>query len=449
MSATNPVLLYFPAIPAPHGMLEPSSLGISQWRIGVPGPNVPWRDDRFRRLSLAFVDTFTPRFGAGCLVWRVQGGFDGAMPSEDDLAALQLAVTFCLLDANDSIDRSDPNGGHYLSTTENGLLVVQPIDVAQGFITQVGGGLLRKVLNGGGRIGEAPIPIAEGAVRILRPALALVSELLGNALFSWLRDPKRSYRRGAAGLRLAMTWHASALQNARSVTVEQRIIALKTGFEALIGSSNSWKCAQGIRQLFEASTRQHAHVLPWKGILWSPNEKADIARRWQKKNGKWTVQHRTDLEDWFMHFAAVRNDIIHEGVVRHLEYRSPRKTSMPHLRRYDGNMFHVAERLLREAIKARLGSHILLARAIEHRQRCDQLAAQLRDLLAARPLAPAPAPAPAATQARTVDELLGLLGVSEVQSVEVRLTQGAWRGLAGLGAPAVPLSEAEAVDLLD
>lgn len=118
---------------------------VSEWRIGVPGAEVPWRSDRFRELATAFIDSFRPRFGSGCLVWHATRGFDGEPPSADDLAALQLVVTFCLLDANDSIDRADPNSGHYLATTENGLLVAQPIDVEQGFITHVGGGLLREV----------------------------------------------------------------------------------------------------------------------------------------------------------------------------------------------------------------------------------------------------------------------------------------------------------------
>lgn len=265
-----------------------------------------------------------------------------------------------------------------------------------------------------------------------------------------------------------MTWHASALQNSRSVTAEQRIIALKTGFEALLGTSNSFECGQRLRKLFRRSTARHAGLLPWQGILWSPNEKKDIARRWKthvlvkNKNGdcerrsKWTVQRRTDLEDWFMHFAEERNNIIHDGaIIGDLTYRSPRATALPHLRRYDGNLFWIAERLLREAIKARVGSHILLARRIEERKLCDALANQVRAALKAAPPAPIPVPPPAG---RSVAELLSLLGASDVRDVEVQgrgagldgasgaVVHGGWQ--ARSDAATLPLSETEATDLI-
>lgn len=467
-AARKPVLLYFPALRAPHGVLEPSSIQVSEWRIGVPGAGVPWRSDRFRELATAFTASFGPRFGSGCLVWHVTRGFDGEPPSADDLAALQLVVTFCLLDANDSVDRADPNSGHYLATSENGLLVAQPIDVEQGFITHVGGGSLRKVYDGGYRIGEAPIPIAEGAVPIRRPALALLSQPLADALFLRLRDPRLRSRRGSAGLRLAMTWHASALQNSRSVTAEQRIIALKTGFEALLGTSKSFECGQRLGKLFRRSTARHAGLLPWQGILWSPNETRDIARRWKthvlvkKRNGdcerrsKWTVQRRTDLEDWFMHFAEERNNIIHDGaIIGDLTYQSPRTTALRHLRRYDGDLFWIAERLLREAIKARLGSHILLAKRIEERKLCDTLANQVAAAFKAAPHAPVPLAPPAG---RSVAELLSLLGASDVRDIEVQVSGAGWDVASGAvvdgewqarsDAATLPLSQTEATDLI-
>ncbi len=44
--------------------------------------------------------------------------------------------------------------------------------------------------------------------------------------------------------------------------MQQRLIALKTGFEALLHTSSSEQCARKLRDLFVATTRRHRHLLP-------------------------------------------------------------------------------------------------------------------------------------------------------------------------------------------
>lgn len=66
---------------------------------------------------------------------------------------------------------------------------------------------------------------------------------------------------------------------------------------------------------------------------------------------------RSELEDWFATLGTARNEIIHEGTLRTVEYLPP--TERP-LSRYVGQLFWTADRLLRETIKALLGADVLL-----------------------------------------------------------------------------------------
>jgi hypothetical protein len=151
---------------------------------------------------------------------------------------------------------------------------------------------------------------------------------------------------------IAVEWHAVALANASAVTWQQRIIALKTGFEALLGTSNSREGAKMLRALFESTAKGHEHLFPTANVLWSPKERADLSRPFK---GKPDVM--SEVEDWFMALANARNDIIHEGKITNTEYAAPPERP---LSRYAGSLFWIGERVLREAIKARLGACIWL-----------------------------------------------------------------------------------------
>lgn len=390
--------MYMPALPLAR------TIALGPWRLGPLRNGFPWRSEGFRSLATALIESWVKEHGPGAILWHVDRGIDGVPPNTGDWLAIELSVTFALLDRNDSV-RRDANAGHLLGTAENGRVVVQPIDVKQGFITHGSGGFLRSVLDGGHRIGEAPPPIGDATVRILQRVE--LDERLCQAAYARIR------RHGARGERLAtvMEWHASAMQNARAATLQQRIIALKTGFEALAGleRANSRKEAAAIRGLFERATRRHRAFLPWSGLLWSPLERTDIARIWTEGAGR-KVRRYTDLEDWYMRFADVRNGIIHEGVISALEYKSPRKTRRSDRHRYDGNFFWTAERLLREGVKACLGAEVLLRERVEERRLTAKLGELLRQEIrskheAAEAAGVALPPAGVAT-GRTVNELL-------------------------------------------
>ena len=124
------------------------------------------------------------------------------------------------------------------------------------------------------------------------------------------------------------------------------MVFLKTAFEALSGTSQNELTARFLRELFEAIPR--TTPLDSKRLVWSHEERA--VHTLTRKNGKPYHGLFTDLEQWFMAFADVRNEIIHEG-------KSPSSWEYPGSNAaYAGHFVFTAEFLLRAAIKVSLSS---------------------------------------------------------------------------------------------
>jgi hypothetical protein len=145
-------------------------------------------------------------------------------------------------------------------------------------------------------------------------------------------------------LKTAIGWFLKAWRNTATVHFPERVVFLKTAFEALTGTSKSRLNARALRQLFEAlpdTSPDDAELL-----VWSPAEQPIHARTFIK-NGKQHTERLTDLELWFMSFADVRNKIIHEGIVPPLVYHAVNKN-------YEGRYPFTAEYLLRAVVKVTL-----------------------------------------------------------------------------------------------
>lgn len=415
MLEARPMVGFFPALPVEK------RLEFGDWMVGPLPDDVPWRSARFDELVKALLASVARNgFRNSALLWHRERGLDGQMPAPDVIEAIQAAVRFAVLDSNDRVlARDRENVGHYLATSENAELYVQPIDEKDGRIAYRSGGLLREQVSGGWRIGEGTLPLPDAVGPIL--GTVRVSRKLASAVFGAFSDTtNRDNRR----LRVALEWHAAALANPRAVTLQQRLIALKTGFEALLGESGSRDCARRLRELFERVTAQHRDLLPCTSVLWSPSERADLLRAHQNRGGTTNTELRSEVEDWFMALADARNAIIHDGVVSAVEYPPPPERP---LSRYQGPLFWTGERLLREGIKASLGVDVLLcvpiaARAIwtligEEMLRAATLRAH--DVPNRAPTIPKPASAP-----RPLPVLLGDLGVPAANHVLFRKAVG-------------------------
>ncbi len=414
---------FFPALPLDK------NLELGEWVVGTPPAATPWASDRFRELSESLIRSFKKRdFEGGAMLWHRDRGFDGSKPTNEEIGAIRAAVTFAVLDTNDRLRLTEPdhaNQAREMATTENADLFIQPITDDNGGITHRRGGLLRGMLVGNMKIGGAPPPLADAVEKIDRPVP--VSAFLARAVYDTVRTENR---RGRA-IATAAEWHRVALSNPEAVTMGQRLIVLKTGFEALFRTSNSRVAARKLRSLFESRTRarKHLDLLPWDGLLWSPREKRYLWR-WCWIDGERQIEAFSEIEHWFMALADARNAVIHEGRLTTWTYEAPPERP---LSVYAGWLLWVGERVLREAIKAKIGPEVLLCGAIARRAWAEkQFGDQARQLMAAakarakaraaagtEPARPAEAHAP-----RSLSKILAFLGVPAANLVVVEvLTQ--------------------------
>ncbi len=333
---------FFPALPLRD------NLELGEWVVGSPAPEVEWASSEFRQLAETLYDSFAPRFTRGAKLWHRTRGFDGSWPTAEAYRAIQAAVAFAVFDVNDHVPVADRQT--QLATTDNADLFLQPIHDR---ITHVRPGGLRGEWIGGWPIGEGAPPLAD-AVFPLQLAVP-ASKTLAKAVYDFLCGGSANLARVAT----AMEWHRVAMANPAAVTLQQRIVALKTGFEALLNESSSVAAAGLLRRLFEDATRDHQKLLPWEGVLWSPTERTISYWWWEReKNEKIRVLKRcSELEHWFLAFANARNEVIHDGVLSSDVYVAPAERPKS---RYAGSLFWTGERVLREAIKTELGSKVLL-----------------------------------------------------------------------------------------
>jgi hypothetical protein len=218
--------------------------------------------------------------------------------------------------------------------------------VEAGYVT-VTTGLMVQTLDGGYQIGDAEL--------IIRPPLdlhlqlgshtadAMCLEAVYKTVLSSLQKPGANPT--ADRVKTAIGWLAKAWRNTATVHFPERVVFLKTAFEAMTGTSKSRVSAQKLRQLFEAVP--NTSPTDSELLVWSPAERP--VHTWTfMKNGKPQTDKVTGLEHWFMSFSDARNTIIHQGVVPSLAYTN---LSNPE---YEGPFVFTAEFLLRAVMKVSL-----------------------------------------------------------------------------------------------
>lgn len=261
------------------------------------------------------------------------------MPRRAEWRALQQAIDFALINSNPYIFSGDGSG---VSTSDNSEVFVWPIDVAKRRLA-TRYGLLVRVTTGGLVIGpELEIP-ASPEMHMPFMAARIESPEFVDVLFKVLARHTSAKHLTIA---TAIHWLAKAWRNSESVNWADRLVMLKTAFEALTGSSQTHIAAAYLRALFENTkmTKQEA-----KDFLWKPSEKPTRTFGWKDRGGRVHHDKVTSLEHWFRSFGEARNTIIHEGVPVKQTYRAKRSA-------YNGPYFFVAERVLREAIRVEVAN---------------------------------------------------------------------------------------------
>jgi hypothetical protein len=262
------------------------------------------------------------------------------------MEALEAAIAFAFLDENPRLTSKTQGHGWSVLTTDNTDLYVWPIDVDAGKVV-VTTGLMVRMTSGGYEIGDKHLvirpPLDLQAPLGTHSADAMCLEAIYKTVLASVTSPGTN--RDADKVRVAIGWFTKAWRNTATLLFPERVVYLKTAFEALTGTSTSYKSAAILRSLFEAVP----NTAPDDSdkLLWSPSEQPIHARTYQKKDGTQQTDQIRDLQLWFMAFADARNDIIHEGTAATLNYAGPAAA-------YQSHFVFTAEFLLRAAIKVKL-----------------------------------------------------------------------------------------------
>lgn len=334
--ARLPLLIFAPYLP----LTAPVEAG--PWWVGpLSAYEGSWLSDRFqevaRRLIGSHVAARNQPIQNPTIVASRASGVDGRWPELREMDGLQLALHFTVLHANPpwSEDTRD-SVGWTTATSDNSTLHYWPVDVDEERVTLGGGLMVRSTVGGYTLKDGVTIPAPEELHLPLR--VTLDPEVLAATRSVFVGEPDAIDAQLAARLAIAVGWLAQAWRNTDSIDVRQRIIMLKTGFEALTRESDSWRAARALDELFRQIPLDAKQDRFAEHLIWKPSEAPSMT--WTGPDGKsWPC---TPLNHWFRSFSACRNEIIHEGRISSATY----KEATP----YAGPYLFIAERVLREAV---------------------------------------------------------------------------------------------------
>ena len=241
----HPFLLFCPYLP-----LSPDELvAFADWELGsLQYFEDRWADPRFKEQATAFLGKFVGRDGRPikpALLCREGKQLDGLRPSDAEIGALQLSLAFAFVDRNPRLRPEDSHNGWAMVTADNTELYVWPIDLDQGHITLSTGYLVTTNI-GGYKINDQKL--------VLRPPLDLhmpirataPDRLVLTAVYETVLDSLRSPGRQptADKIRVAVEWFVKAWLNSEAIQLPERLVYLKTAFEALTGTSINWESAR-------------------------------------------------------------------------------------------------------------------------------------------------------------------------------------------------------------
>lgn len=343
---SHPWLLFCPYISLPQWLHQPVEFAV--WELGPPRFfEDRWADARFEEKAKSFLYKFVGPYSneeiEPAILCREGKQLDGQKPSDEELRALELSLAFASIDRNPrrrNFEETD-NKKQEMRTTENAELHLW--SVGDGNVTINTGYLIPNCI-----VDATANPVMRPPLDLHIPSLApspdpqVLTGIYETVLGS-LRSPGENST--ADKIRVAVEWLAKAWTNSQAVQWPERLVYLKTAFEALTGTSTSWKSARKLREIFEAlphTTDRDSEIL-----VWSPEEEPVHSRTWVDKNGQHQSTHITDLEHWFIEFGEARNSIIHNGELPEPTYSGSNPT-------YSGPFIFTAEFLLRGVIKVLL-----------------------------------------------------------------------------------------------
>jgi hypothetical protein len=335
-----PLLIFAPYLPLR------SAVEAGPWWIGsLESYTGTWRDARFedvaRRMIASHVAARGQAISNPALIASLESGVDGNWPDRRGMEALQLALHFTVLHCNPIWTEETRNQkGWQTATSDNSTIHFWPVDVDGEGVALRTGFMVQVLIGGYTLTSGVEIPAPEELH--LPHGVSLDGEILDALRRVFNGDFDTIDAELAARLSTAVGWLAQAWRNTESIDLRQRIVMLKTGFEALTDTSETWQSAERLDILFQSIPLDATQDRFAEHLLWHPSETESMS--WSDRSGR--VRPCTPLNHWFRSFSACRNDIIHQGRMISSTYDEST--------RYQGPYLQIAERVLREAICASL-----------------------------------------------------------------------------------------------
>ena len=245
-----------------------------------------WAEPKFKAQAIAFLCKF---FGTHnkpidnpALLCRKGKQLDGQQPSQNEMRALELSLAFAFVDCNPRTLPANQDERWAMVTTDNAELYLWPIDLKQGRVT-TNTGYMVLVRTGGYKISNdklilrPPLDLDIPPINLSPDPLVLtgIYKTVLGSLCSPGEDPT------ADRVRVAVNWLAKAWRNTATIHFPERLVFLKTAFEALTGTSKTHESARKLRQIFEESPNTAEKDSEF--LVWSPEEKRIIPRSWRDK----------------------------------------------------------------------------------------------------------------------------------------------------------------------
>jgi len=233
-------------------------VAFADWELGpLKAFDSRWVDPKFAHQSITFLGKFVDgqenRIENPSLICRRQGKVDGALPRPEEVEALSSAIAFAFLDENPRKGPKSQNNSWSVVTSDNTEVFFWPVDLEAGLVT-VTSGIMVRTISGGFRLDDPELVVRPpldlfyfGASP--RPSLDCLEAVYAVVLESLLHPGAKL---ASDQVRTAIGWLVKAWRNTATVHFPERLVFLKTGFEAITGTSNSWRSARQLRSLFES-----------------------------------------------------------------------------------------------------------------------------------------------------------------------------------------------------
>jgi hypothetical protein len=237
--------------------------------------------------------------------------------------------------------------GNWIATSDNSELFAWPIDVDSGGIATQRGAIVR-VLTGGYRLDDPRFAV-RAPLELHLPLRMRVNAELATAIFRVVRGDHDAVDAAfARRIAIAVRWLAKAWRNTPSIGADDQVVMIRTGLEALTGTSKTRNAIAFLEATFDAlRTRGATDGRFTEHMLWSPDNVPARAFSYATTRGSPKTVTLTDMGHWLSTFAETRHLIVHQGRAPNLVYDEAGS-------RFNGPLFHSGERLLRETIKASL-----------------------------------------------------------------------------------------------